>query len=159
MASSKKDSIVREFLQQSGHDISYFLYLNILINESGCWIWKGFKLPSGYAQTKVRTKFKTYFVYVHRLSYMFFKGEIPIRRQIHHICRNPSCINPSHLQVITPQKHRWLVCKQNDSPINDNYYQKRLIKQAKKVYLNTYNATKSENYFRFKETIFRVLFR
>lgn len=30
-------------------------------------------------------------------------GEIPVDLQLDHLCRNPSCINPKHLEPVTPR--------------------------------------------------------
>ena len=38
----------------------------------------------------------------HRCSYEFLKGEIPNGLVIDHLCRVRNCINPDHLEPVTP---------------------------------------------------------
>ncbi|AIF72134.1 endonuclease [Bacillus phage Riley] len=43
--------------------------------------------------------------YIHRYVYTIHNGDIPQDRVIRHKCDNPSCINPSHLEVGTQQEN------------------------------------------------------
>lgn len=65
-------------------------------DDNGCWIWRGSKANKrgGYGQlSNGRGKvLKT-----HRISYEYFKGRIPRKSLIRHICDNPPCVNPDHL--------------------------------------------------------------
>lgn len=66
-------------------------------HPSGCWIWTGGKQTSGYGgfwdgQRDERA---------HRFSFRMFCGEIPAGFHVHHVCCNPSCVNPEHLQTMT----------------------------------------------------------
>lgn len=64
----------------------------------GCWIWQGALLNSGYGLFTDETGKA---VTAHRWSYRHFKGQIPAGLVIDHICRNPACVNPRHLQAIS----------------------------------------------------------
>lgn len=71
---------------------------NIKVNVlSGCWEWQGDHYMSGYG----RIYYKGKQVRAHRLSYEHYVGEIPSHLEIDHLCRNPSCVNPKHLEVVT----------------------------------------------------------
>ena len=68
--------------------------------ESGCWEWTGV-LIYGYGQVRCRT-----IQYgAHRLSHLAFIGSIPDGYEVDHLCRNPRCINPGHLEAVTPREN------------------------------------------------------
>lgn len=69
--------------------------------NSGCWLWLGMVDAKGYGLITVRQrKFRA-----HRLAYTEWAGPIPDSMVIDHKCRNPSCINPSHLEVVTSREN------------------------------------------------------
>ncbi len=37
----------------------------------------------------------------HRVTYRILVGEIPAGLEIDHLCRNPGCVNPDHLEPVT----------------------------------------------------------
>jgi transposase len=66
-------------------------------NEQGCWIWQLSRLGSGYGQYRGTT--------AHRWIYQHFKGPLPTCLQLDHLCRTRSCVNPEHLEPITPTEN------------------------------------------------------
>lgn len=66
--------------------------------ESGCWEWLLGKNRYGYGKMKVNRRT----VGAHRIGYELAKGPIPAGLHIDHLCRNPSCVNPEHLEAVTP---------------------------------------------------------
>lgn len=76
-----------------------FMNLVIPIPESGCWIWAGAINWKGYGRFWLSGKLKS----AHRISYEWFIGEIPKGLQIDHLCRVRCCVNPNHLEPVTPQ--------------------------------------------------------
>jgi hypothetical protein len=65
------------------------------IGHVKCWVWKN-PLDNGYGRFWVNNKTKL----AHRFSYEFFIGEIPRDKQLDHLCRNRSCVNPDHLEPV-----------------------------------------------------------
>jgi hypothetical protein len=64
--------------------------------ENGCVEYQGARNKLGYARIKV----DKVNVGVHRLSYEVQVGPIPEGYVLDHLCRNPSCINPAHLEPV-----------------------------------------------------------
>lgn len=72
------------------------------IDEStGCWNWLKVKDSQGYGQISVSGKTKL----AHRYSYERVHGIIPDGLYIDHLCRNKSCVNPVHLEPVTPAQN------------------------------------------------------
>lgn len=70
-----------------------------------CWIWTANKT----GQKKPYGRFWTGYpqgVTAHRFSYeLHNKTTIPKGLFIDHLCRNPSCVNPDHLEVVTNREN------------------------------------------------------
>lgn len=67
--------------------------------ETGCWEWTAaiFKQGYGYGLFTVAGKSRG----AHRVSYELHVGPIPDGLVIDHLCRNPRCVNPAHLEAVT----------------------------------------------------------
>lgn len=66
-----------------------------------CWVWTGTLTPEGYGQfTLARQHY-----FAHRLAYELLVGPIPAGYHIDHICRNPPCVNPDHLEAVLPREN------------------------------------------------------
>lgn len=65
---------------------------------AGCWIWPGAPTKrGGYSQFNVNGRL----VYVHRWAYEHFVAPIGDGLVLDHLCKNPRCVNPAHLEVVT----------------------------------------------------------
>jgi HNH endonuclease len=62
-----------------------------------CWIWQGGTQSQGYGRMSVDGKL----VPAHRHYYEATKGPVPIGLQLDHLCHEPSCVNPDHLEPVT----------------------------------------------------------
>src|ERR1035437_2346838 len=70
---------------------------HIRVVESGCWEWTAGRNAKNYG------KFTTHGreVQPHRLAYEHWVAVIPDGLVLDHLCRNPPCVNPDHLEIIT----------------------------------------------------------
>lgn len=80
------------------------------VSDEDCWNWLGFRNAGGYGLMSVKGKK----VFAHRISYMIRNGAIPEGMVLDHLCMNPSCVNPAHLEAVTSGEntrryHRWRV--------------------------------------------------
>ena len=66
-----------------------------------CWNWAGTENGRGYGFFWDGNKY----VQVHRYAYQKLKGVIPNGLQVDHLCFNKLCINPAHLEAVTPREN------------------------------------------------------
>lgn len=65
-----------------------------------CWLWSGATDGHGYGQIGAGTRADGHMA-AHRLSYEMHRGSIGPGLDIDHLCRNPLCVNPEHLETVT----------------------------------------------------------
>jgi hypothetical protein len=66
--------------------------------EHGCWIFYG-ALTKGYGEIGTGGH-RGRPAYAHRVAYESFVGPIPAGYHIDHLCREPRCCNPQHLEPV-----------------------------------------------------------
>jgi len=69
--------------------------------KTGCWIWLGTIAPNGYGHKCINGKVTT----AHRAYYIYFRGPVQAGSHIDHRCRNTRCVNPDHLEEVTPSEN------------------------------------------------------
>jgi hypothetical protein len=67
-----------------------------------CWPWIGKAEKAGYGAIRLD---QSLLLRAHRVAYESEVGPIPEGHHLHHVCENPSCCNPAHLEPLTPQGH------------------------------------------------------
>jgi hypothetical protein len=85
-------------LEQAHKLVLEKILAKVEVNETGCWIWKGWVNPQwGYGFMCFRNKSWR----VHCLMWTIGNGEIPKGMVIRHRCDTPACCNPAHLLIGT----------------------------------------------------------
>jgi hypothetical protein len=66
-----------------------------------CWQWVGSATTGGYGTVRVGGAS----VRAHRWVYEELVGPIPQGLVLDHLCRNPGCVNPDHLEPVTQKEN------------------------------------------------------
>lgn len=75
------------------------LWDRLVVTESGCMEWP---IAGGkYGRIIFEGRLQP----VHRVAYRLAKGPIPDGLHLDHLCRNPPCCNPDHLEPVTPAEN------------------------------------------------------
>jgi hypothetical protein len=69
-----------------------------VVKSDGCWLWTAALSTGGYG----RAYFDGRVQQAHRISYELLVGPIPEGLHIDHLCRERHCVNPSHMEPVTP---------------------------------------------------------
>lgn len=68
------------------------------VAENGCWNWLG-RLSRDGRGWRRHTR-------AHRAVYEELIGPIPKGYDLHHSCENKLCVNPNHMEPLTPEAHK-----------------------------------------------------
>lgn len=68
-----------------------------------CWLWTSRPVQGGYGQFKVQIGGVRYCVQAHRYSLWLTDLPPVVGEPVDHLCRNPPCVNPFHLEATTEQ--------------------------------------------------------
>lgn len=73
------------------------------VTESGCWIWMKKLNMDGYGTFGTGEGAET--MPAHRWAYEQFVGPVPAELTMDHLCRVRCCVNPAHLEPVTPREN------------------------------------------------------
>jgi HNH endonuclease len=68
---------------------------------TGCWNYTGSTFKFGYGKVKSQGKNHT----AHTIAYKRLRGPVPEGMELDHVCRNPRCFNPDHLEPVTHREN------------------------------------------------------
>lgn len=68
-----------------------------LETASGCWEWQGGRHEAGYGRTQHNDRVRP----SHRVALELSGVDVAPSDHIDHLCRNPACCNPKHLEAVT----------------------------------------------------------
>lgn len=81
-------------------DIERFMAFVSPEPNTGCWLWAGAATSVGYGALSLKG-----LVLAHRRSWELFRGPIPEGLHIDHKCRVRICVNPDHIEPVTPAEN------------------------------------------------------
>jgi hypothetical protein len=97
---------------------------------TGCWIWQSEISNVGYGMFhagpgKVAS--------AHRWAFKRWNDVVPEGFQLDHLCRNRACVNPWHLEVVTPSENsmRGLSGRLSGSRVPESVRERNRLKTAR----------------------------
>lgn len=111
------------------------------IEGDGCWAWQGQLNKAGYGhfrRTLAPGVYQT--VKAHRHAYEITRGPIGDGLTLDHLCGNPACVRPSHLEAVTRsenlrRRHARTRAAQNArNPFTDPATTERTITLLRRMY-------------------------
>ena len=70
---------------------------------SNCWIWTSTVDRHGYG--RFYTGGSPRIIGAHQFAYQILIGPVPQNLELDHLCRNPLCVNPWHLEAVTHKEN------------------------------------------------------
>lgn len=105
------------------------------VDKTGdCWLWTAGRNRQGYGEFATRQTDNPKTRVAHRIAYELVVGPIPEGLVLDHLCRNPPCVNPAHVEPVTvgentmrgvglaPQRARQTHCVNGHEYTPDNTY-------------------------------------
>lgn len=74
---------------------------SIAVDANGCWLWLGALTDEGYGVMRGCGQTRA-----HRVTYVLFVGDVPKGLHLDHLCRVRRCVNPDHLEPVTPLENQ-----------------------------------------------------
>lgn len=141
------------------HDAQRF-WNKVTLRQFGCYEWRG-KSREGYGRFYLNKRY----VPAHRFACENIKGPVPADRVLDHLCRNPICVNPDHLEIVTwtenmlrgispaAQNKRKTICKRGHPLTPDNLNPRILALDGRRSCLQCEKIRKQEYYALHREAL------
>lgn len=68
---------------------------------ASCWLWTAATHNAGYGVMRLDGRNE----FAHRISLKLSGVDIPAGFDVDHLCRNPRCVNPSHLEPVSHKEN------------------------------------------------------
>lgn len=65
-----------------------------------CWLWLGTMHANGYGLFDMKVDGRWTKFWAHRVSFEFHKRPLVTPETVDHLCNNPRCVNPAHLDAV-----------------------------------------------------------
>lgn len=72
---------------------------------TGCWLWRGGR-SKGYGMCSIEIDGEGRQRGAHRVVYQLLRGPIPEGLHLDHLCFVKHCVNPEHVEPVTPAENK-----------------------------------------------------
>lgn len=79
------------------------LWSRLVESESGCWLYTAGLTSTGYVRISSGGGDRPRHINAHKYMYEKFIATVPPELQLDHLCRVRNCVNPWHLEPVTPR--------------------------------------------------------
>jgi hypothetical protein len=70
-----------------------------------CWMWQLWTTDEGYGKISLDVDGAVRSKLAHRWTWEQRNGPIPPGMHLDHLCKQPGCVNPDHLEIVTPAEN------------------------------------------------------
>lgn len=100
MTTSLTFSVPKQWWLSANAEVDRFWSKVDVRSKDECWLWTA-AMRGKYGLFNVPPTT----IGAHRYAYQAAKGPIPDGHVVDHVCRQPRCVNPFHLQAVTPRQN------------------------------------------------------
>jgi transposase len=114
------DGMPRPISDQQRHEHDLRRFFEKVDKTDECWEWLGTRCSHGYCRLYFNGRMQG----AHRAGYELIVGQIPDGLELDHLCRNPPCVNPAHLEPVT----HWENMRRSETPAAVNLVKTHCIR-------------------------------
>lgn len=87
------------------HEDNFWAKVQWPSEPDGCWQWTGTIDPMGYGEFVVNNKRIKRKARAHQWVMDFSGQNVNPGADVHHVCKNRTCVNPDHLELLSRSEH------------------------------------------------------